>query len=151
MLSAKLKSGEKEPKEHHYVSCSYLSRFADVTGSLHVYDRLSGKSFPSRPREIMHQSHYYRQEWAAPGVDPNVFEKILGQWLENDAPYAMDHLIFNPFELTEHDATTLLLYLELQRIKVPRQAAMAEALMRTRFYVSLHLISPPTFEQENIS
>lgn len=126
MARAKPKVGAKDPIGHHYVSSFYLSRFADSAGFLDVHDKHSGKSFRTRPKEAMKQSHYYRQEWAPSGIDPNIFEKTLGQWLENDAPIAMDHLVLLPAKLTEHDATTLVLFLELQRIKVPRQASRAE-------------------------
>ncbi len=72
MARAKPKVGAKDPIGHHYVSSFYLSRFADSAGVLHVHDKHSGKSFRTRPKEAMKQSHYYRQEWAPSGIDPNI-------------------------------------------------------------------------------
>ena len=65
---------------------------------------------------------YYRQDWAPPGVDPNVLEKTLGEWLEGAAKDSIDRLIHHPASLTDDDTATLLTYIELQRIRVPRQS-----------------------------
>ncbi len=119
----------KNPRNDHFVPRSYLTRFSDTSGFLHVYDRTSGQWRWQRPTKLMRQSFYYRQEWTPVGVDPNVFEKTLGSWLENDAKNSIDCLISEPSSLTEQDVAVLLLYLEIQRIRVPRQAAMAEMLM----------------------
>ena len=75
-------------------------------------------------------NYYYRQEWVPSGVDPNILEKTLGEWLEKDAKESIDRLIHEPSTLTEQDTATLLVYLEVQRIRVPRQSDMAKALMR---------------------
>jgi len=75
-------------------------------------------------------NYYYRQDWAPPGVDPNILEKTLGEWLETAAKDSIDLLIHQPSALTDIDTATLLTYFELQRIRVPRQAEMAKALMR---------------------
>ena len=73
---------------------------------------------------------YYRQEWARPGVDTNIFEKTLGEWLERDAKDSINRLIHDPATLTDNDTATLLNYIELQRIRVPRQSEKAKELMR---------------------
>lgn len=75
-------------------------------------------------------NHYYRQEWAPSGVDPNIMEKGLSGWLEAEAKTSIDRLIDAPATLTEQEMTTLLIYLELQRIRVPRQFEMMKTLMR---------------------
>ncbi len=72
---------------------------------------------------------YYRQEWAPPGVDPDVFEKGLGEWLETAAKNSLDRLIQSPATLSGQDAI-LLNYIELQRIRVPRQSEAAKELTR---------------------
>ena len=78
----------------------------------------------------MKANHYYRQEWAPSGVDPNILEKTLGEWLEADTKKSIDRLIQKPSTLTDTDMATLLTYLEFQRIRVPRQSTMAKELMR---------------------
>lgn len=74
--------------------------------------------------------YYNRQPWAPPGVDPNILETSLGEDLENRAKHAMDRLIGDPNSLDDNDTATLLVYMEFQRIRVPRQAETAKALMR---------------------
>ena len=78
----------------------------------------------------MKVNHYYRQEWAPSGVDPDILEKTLGEWLEMDAKKSIDRLIHESSTLTEIDTSTLLIYLEFQRIRVPRQSNVAKELMR---------------------
>lgn len=73
---------------------------------------------------------YYRQEWAPLGIDPNILETTLGEWLEAESKEALDKLIHHPSTLTDDDTANLLIYLELQRIRVPRQNEMGKALIR---------------------
>ena len=118
------------PKSNHFVPCSYLARFTDSDGFLHVFDRHLGSFRRQRPKEVMTINYYYRQEWAPTGVDPNIMEKGLGEWLETHAKKSIDRLINEPATLTEQEIATLLTYLELQRIRVPRQFSMVKSLMR---------------------
>ena len=127
------------PKSHHFVPRSYLARFSDNEGFLHVFDRQTRSFRRQRPKEVMTISNYYRQEWASSGVDPNIMEKTLGEWLETDAKESIDRLIHEPSTLTETNTETLLNYLEVQRIRVPRQAEMAKALIRE----TLLRLAPP--------
>jgi len=128
---SKMKSSANDPKKHHFIPSSYLARFTDTSGFLHVFDRTSRDQWRrQRPKEVMHIRNYYRQEWAPAAVDRNIFEKSLGEWLENTAKNAIDCLILAPSNLTEQDFALFLVYLELQRLRVPRQAKMAMVLMR---------------------
>lgn len=118
------------PKSHHFVPRSYLSRFTDRNGFLHVYE-VSSKSFRrQRPTAVMKINAYYRQEWAPAGIDPNVFEKGLGEWLETEAKQSIDNLISAPSTLTDQELAEFFVYLEVQRVRVPRQAKSAIELMR---------------------
>lgn len=118
------------PKLHHYVPRSYLARFTDSKGFLHLYDK-SARSFRrQRPEQVMKINAYYRQDWTPQGVDPNILERSLGEWLEAEAKGAIDALIEKPHELTEQQMADFLLYVELQRVRVPRQAEVAKELMR---------------------
>lgn len=117
-------------KGHHYVPSSYLGRFADSEGFLNVWDRPRSQLRRQRPAEVMKIRYYYRQPWAPQGIDPNIMETALGQDLEGKATDAIDRLINDPTSLDDHDTATLLVYLEFQRIRVPRQAETAKHLMR---------------------
>lgn len=72
---------------------------------------------------------YYRQAWAPPGIDPNIFENGLASGIEDQIKRVIDCLIESPENLTDDYAATLLVYMEIQRIRVPRQAAWAKDLM----------------------
>jgi hypothetical protein len=125
-----MKRGACDPKMHHYVPKSYLARFCDEDGFLHILDRSSGQYRRQRPKEVMKINSYYRQDWAPAGIDQNIFEKTLGEWLEAEAKDSIDRLIDLPASLTDQDTATLLIYIELQRIRVPRQAEAAKKQMR---------------------
>jgi Protein of unknown function (DUF4238) len=60
-------------------------------------------------------------------------ESMLGEWLEPKAKGAIDRLIGAPAHLTDQEIANLQTYMELQRIRVPRQAATAKALIRNTF------------------
>lgn len=120
---------KNSPKAQHFVPCSTLERFTDPSGFLHVYDKASATHRRQRPKEVMHIRNYYTQEWTPAGVDPYVFERCLGEWLEDAAKHVIDHLEAS-CELTAQELADFLVYLELQRIRVPRQAKAAMALMR---------------------
>ena len=134
-----MKDRASKPKIHHFVPRSYLARFTDDEGFLHVFDRSSDQFRRQRPKEIMRINSYYRQAWVPAGVDPDILEKGLGEWLEADAKDCIDRLIRSPSQLDDIDTATLLRYIELQRIRVPRQAQSAKELMRN---LILRLASP---------
>ena len=116
-------------KMHHYVPRSYLARFTDEKGFLYVLDTHSKAVRRQRPKEVMKINSYYRQEWAPAGVDPNIMEATLGEWLERETKWAIDYLISEPSRLNDTDVANLLCYLEVQRIRVPRQAETFKRLM----------------------
>lgn len=125
-----MERGANKAKMHHFVPRSYLARFADDEGFVHVFDRNTQSLRRQRPKNVMKINSYYRQEWAPEGVDPNIMEMMLGEWLEAEAKGAIDRLIETPAQLTDSDTANLMGYIELQRTRVPRQAATAKALMR---------------------
>lgn len=118
------------PKVHHFVPESYLVRFTDQAGFLHIHDLISNQWRRERPANVMREGYYYRQEWAPPGVDPFIFEKRIGDLLETPSRIIIDKFINDPHVLSEEDLSTFLLYLELQRIRVPRQIESAKTFMR---------------------
>lgn len=118
------------PKNHHYVPESYLHRFTDSKGRLHVRDFARNQQRYQTPNEVMKIGRYYRQTWAPTGIDHNILENGLASGLESEIKSVIDCLIQCPEDLTADYAATLLVYLEIQRIRVPRQAAWAKDLMR---------------------
>lgn len=121
----------KSPKSHHYVPRSYLNRFTDTKGFLYVHDFKRHQTRRQRPKEVMKIDAYYRQNWVSKGIDVNLFETELAKGIENDAKNILDKLVVAPHELNDRDMENLVLYIELQRIRVPRQAETAMDLIRS--------------------
>jgi hypothetical protein len=115
---------------HHYVPQAYLERFTDSKGFLHIRDIARNRTWLQKPRKIMKIDTYYRQTWVSAGVDPDIFENWMASGPESEIKDAIDCLLETPEDITKEYAETLVEYLEIQRIRVPRQAAWAKAIMR---------------------
>ena len=76
-------------------------------------------------------NRFYEQKHVPEGIDPYILEKELGSWLEPEAKAALEKLLCQPSELNADDSAAILGYLELQRIRVPRQAEMVKQLLTT--------------------
>ena len=87
----------------------------------------------------MRIGYYYRQDWAPEGVDPNILETVLGSDIEPKAQTAFVRLIQSPNDLTDDDTASILAYLEMQRIRVPKQARFA----RDIFRAAIMQLAPP--------
>lgn len=117
-------------KGHHYVPVSYLKRFTDPKGFLHIRDIARDKTRYDKPDNVMKINDYYRQSWAPTGINQNILEDGLASGIEGKIKAVIDCLIESPWDFTDDYAETLLVYLEIQRIRVPRQATWAKTLMR---------------------
>lgn len=51
---------ENVPKRHHYVPDFLLQRFVDVKGLLHVWQKSTGKTWPTKPDGAFLETHLYR-------------------------------------------------------------------------------------------
>ena len=113
------------PKKHHFVPKWYLRRFSDPSGFLHVLDRNNGAYRKQKPEKLMCIGNYYRQAWAPQDIDPNILERRLGAVIEPNAQKAFDKLLQGGSELTDDDTAAIVVYLEFQHLRVPRQARSA--------------------------
>ena len=136
------------PKRHHYVPKWYLEAFAEPgTGFLHVFDIEAGAFRRQRPKEVMVIGRYYRQAWAPSGADSDILEKALGEKFEPNAKKALHRLIRSPTTITEEDTANIIVYLEIQRLRVPRQAGLASILLRNAALAN----SPPELARALLS
>lgn len=120
------------PKQHHFVPKWYLDGFTDPqSGFLHIYDKKIGKYRKQKPDKVMRINNYYKQEWAREGIDPNILEKRAGEWMEPQAKNAFERLFTMPNDFTSQETAFILLYLEFQRVRVPRQARIAKQLIES--------------------
>jgi hypothetical protein len=117
------------PKKHHFVPSGYLSFWEDEGGFVHLYDFLSEVWRRQKPQKTMRINKYYRQESAPDGVDPNVMEINLGQKLE---AISIDSIskIKNEISLNDDETSALLIYVEMQRMRVPKQGEEAKRLLK---------------------
>lgn len=130
------------PKRHHFVPESYLNGFVeDNTGFLNIYSKQSHLWRRQKPKQVMVRNKYYYQDWAPDGVDKNVLERILGSGPEPKGLYALKKLVEAPETLDAEDTANILVYLEFQRIRVPRQAEMAKSLAKV--VLTLEIMNMP--------
>ncbi len=118
------------PKRHHFVPESYLRGFVDSdSGFLHVYSKHSRMWRRQKPKQVMVRNRFYCQDWAPAGVDKNILEKRLGAELEPKGLRSLRKLVDAPEAIDDEDTANILIYLQFQRIRVPRQAKMASSLL----------------------
>jgi len=122
-------------KQHHFVPRWYLEGFTDPnSGYLQVYDKIIKKYRIQKPDKVMKINKYYMQEWASEGVDPNILERLAGELIEPRAKNAFKHLLTIPSDFTPEETSVILVYLEFQRIRVPRQARIAQQLIESSIF-----------------
>ncbi len=115
----------------HFVPIWYLKKFTDTnTGFLHIYDKINEVWRKQIPEKIMRIKNYYKQNWAPKGIDKNILETNYSI-IEGHAKDAFSKLISNPKTLVTKDFLFILQYIELQRIRVPRQDRIAKELLTT--------------------
>ena len=120
------------PKRHHFVPEAYLDGFVeDDTGFLNVYSKGSNLWRRQKPKQVMVRNKFYHQDWVPSGVDKNVLEKRLGAEMEPRGLLALRKLVSAPETLNDDDTANILIYLQLQRIRVPRQSDTAKSLAKT--------------------
>lgn len=78
--------------------------------------------------------YHNTQKHAPAGVDPDVFEKGLGEWIESKVKSSFSKLLNDPHALTKEDNTNILTYLDLQHIRVPRQIELSKRMLKTGRY-----------------
>jgi len=130
------------PKRHHFVPESYLKGFSEEkTGMLNIYSKISAVWRRQKPKKVMVRSKYYHQDSAPDGIDKNILEKMLGSSIEPKGMEALKKLITEPDALNEEGMADILVYLQFQRFRVPRQADLAKALAKSVLTRELHKTS----------
>lgn len=115
----------------HFVTRWYLEKFTDTnTGFLHIYDKINEMWRKQKPEKVMRIKNYYKQNWTPKGIDKNILEDIYSN-IEGHAKDAFSKLISSPKALVIKDFLFMLRYIELQRIRVPKQDRIAKELLKT--------------------
>ena len=119
-----------KPKQHHFVPEWYLKQFTDEDAFLHIYDKQTGLWRRQKPGKVMRRNGYYKQDWAPAGIDTNILEHKFAQ-LEGNARKAIAKLLAWEEDLSNQEWANVLIYLQVQRIRVPRQAEQAKEILRS--------------------
>jgi Protein of unknown function (DUF4238) len=126
------------PKRHHYVPEWYLKGFPDPqSGCLHAYDKTTKKYSTPKPKNIMVIRDYHKQAHVPDGVDPDIFEKGLGSWIESTVKNSFLKLVNDPTTLTNEDNSNIITYLDLQHNRVPRQIDLARRAVKKGVFPEL--------------
>lgn len=127
-----------EPKRHHFVPKAYLNNFKNqVDGFLYVYDKESESYRKQRPDQVFVRNKYYQQSWVPDGIDKNIFEKKLGSEYEPKGLHSLQKIIDEPTNITDDDTANIINFIQLQRLRVPRQAEIAKGLAKTAIEMEL--------------
>jgi len=120
-----------DPRQHHIVPIAYLEHFIiPGTNRLFLLDLHTGAIRKQRPTKIMRRRDYYRQPHAPAEKGEFCFEIEIGKRLETQIKPLFKKLIAGGMDISEEELILLIQYLELQRIKVPKQADFAKTLAK---------------------
>ena len=118
-------------KRPHFVPSSYLERFLEAESDvIYLLDKNKRDIREQKPSQIMLSKQHFKEDWVPKGIDKNLLEKRVGEFLETEGKRAIDKLINEPYLLTDDDSAVLLTYLEMQKIRVPRQVNVGKEMMK---------------------
>ncbi|PIU56052.1 MAG: hypothetical protein COS87_03300 [Chloroflexi bacterium CG07_land_8_20_14_0_80_45_17] len=118
-------------QQHHTVSRIYLEGFCIPSKDrVAVLDLKTGEIRQQKPKKILRQHDYFRQRHAPEGKDEFILEEEMGQRIESQLRGIIDKLVLGGQGLTEDELITFILHLELQRLRVPKQALFAKSIAK---------------------
>lgn len=119
-------------QQHHTVSRIYLEGFCIPSKDcVAVLDLKTGQIRRQKPKKILRRHDYFRQRHAPEGEDEFILEKEMGHRIESQLRGIIDKLVQGGHGLTEDELITFILHLELQRIRVPKQAHFAKSIAKS--------------------
>lgn len=136
-----------DPRQHHIVPSAYLEHFI-IPGTNRVFllDLYTGDIRRQRPTKIMRRRDYYRQPHAPAEKGEFCFEIEIGKRMESQIKPLFKKLIAGGMDISEDELILLIQYLELQRIKVPKQVDSAKILAKK--YIENVALSIPEVANE---
>lgn len=112
-----------DARRHHYVPACYLLHFAipqdRYGGTLHVYDRLTGKSWQSSPDKSAHERDFYRVdvEGEHPNLAENAYEALETRFAPTLAGVVERGTLPKDSEIAMHE---LYAFVASQAVRTPR-------------------------------
>lgn len=110
-------------------------------GRLNVLDLTTGYPRLSLPGNVLHRRDYYRQPYVPAGTDEFAFEKWSGSNIESIQPI-IAKLIVGGRDLTADEIEQFIMYLVLQRHKVPKQAESAKDVYQAELIETIESFAP---------
>lgn len=111
-----------DTRRHHYVPACYLRLFSipqdRYAGRLYVYDRQTGRPFPSTPDKSAHERDFYRVELE--GTHPNAVEKAYGELEARFAPVLAEISARGTLPANPDAMGALLAFVATQAARTPR-------------------------------
>ena len=95
-----------------------------------MLDLKTGQIRQQKPKKILRQHDYFRQRHATEGKDEFILEKEMGLRIESQLRGIIDKLVQGGLSLTEDELITFILHLELQWLRVPKQAHFAKSIAK---------------------
>jgi len=108
-------------KRQHYVPRFYLKRFADPQddyGRLFVFEKKTGRSWASTPRDAGCENYFYQVETTG-GADRQALEKVLGKVEQQVAPVLMRTLDSGELPAGTSDSTALMNLVAMMILRTP--------------------------------
>lgn len=122
---------ENRPKVQHYVTASYLRKFATGAGRkamLYVYERDKSEPFRQKPEQTARATNYYSIKKGNGTWDDSI-ENLLGD-VESTAVPLVDKLSSSEFSPSWNDRINIAIFIAFQEFRVPWARAQMDALYR---------------------
>jgi len=116
-------------KRHHYVPQFYLAGFLDPQrpSSLWVYEKGTGRVFPSTPRKIAVESHYYSFTGPDGNKDSNMLENLPSE-IEGAAARGTAKILAGE-PLSDEDRSNFAVFLGFLLVRVPNFQQLTESMV----------------------
>lgn len=124
---------EKPSKKHHYLPRHYLRGFTDSDGGFFVYDKHTGRIFPTSPDAAFFENHLNTVE--LPDGNQSDFLESLYTAMENQSRNSLDTIRASAFKtpIEPLDRMNLFLFLLFLHWRLPSNIAIADKLS-SRFF-----------------
>lgn len=95
-----------------------------------MLDLKTGKVRQQKPNKILKRHDYFRQRHVPEGKDEFVLEKEMGLRIESQLKKTIGKLVQGGHGLTEEELIMFILHMELQWLRVPKQANFAKSIAK---------------------
>ena len=135
------KRSANEKKRHHFISITYLNKFADTEGKVFAYRKDDPETaLHLRPDAIAFERYYYSQPLPAGGRDNNTFENFFGTIESTWNPLAVRLCSSAAANFTSSEFVDLFTFLILMRVRVPAARDMVEAMLAEQVKATTRLL-----------